>query len=510
MGTKGGCMAVKKRALLFLSFFSCYIILNASYAAAEENPLLEEGISYYRQENYDEAIAVLKKVRAQDPRSTLAAYYLGLCYKQIQDFKKAEPHLTDAVTFTPKIKGALLELIEVAYQLDDVAKAEKYVAVAEQEGIRPAQTAFLKGLVLLKKGDNLSAVSSFEKAKSLDATLTQSADYQIGMAYLKEREFGTAREVFKEVVVLDPNSDTAVFASQYVEALEKRAEAEKPLQFTMGFSYEYDDNVILKPSDAAIAGDVANEDDTRTVTTFQGEYTHRFSDTAKIRGVYSFYWADQEDLATYDVISNSVSVTPSYYLPRASVNVPVSYNYTTVADDGYLATISVNPLVNYMVGDSHMAQAYAKYQNKQFLSSPLNADEDRDSHTCSGGLGWFWFFADNKAFVNARYELIKDNAEGNNWEYLGNKFSAMVLIPLLEKFKITGYGEAFFEDFSNEHSVYGKKREDDVYTGSCMLTYEIFKNTELRLRYTYVKDNSSLPIYEYERHIVSTGLEYTF
>lgn len=494
------------KCMLFLFVFSLLIFT----CYAQENPLIEEGISLYRQENYDEAIDVLKKVRKEEPTSTLAAYYLGLTYKQIQDYKSALPHLKAAVTYTPKIKGALLELVEVLYQLDEVEDAKQYIGVAEREGIRPAQTAYLKGLVLLKEGKNLEAVKSFEEAKELDKSLEQVCDYQIGMAYTKEKKFKEAKEVFKEVVVIDPNSDTALFANQYIEAISKREEIERPYKFTVGFAYEYDDNVILKPSDAAVVALIADESDTREVTTFKAEYIQRFADELRLKFDYSLYWANQDDLNEYDVLSNSSTVTPSYYFERASINCPVGYNYTMVGGHDYLSALSVTPLFNFMIGQSYMAQMYFKYQNKNFLKSTINDDEKRDSNNYGGGSGLFWFFADNKGFLNLRYELSKDDAEGNNWEYFGNRFTSVLLVPLFERFKISASGEVFLQDFENTHTVYGKKRDDDVYTASCMLAYNLVKNMELQLRYTYVKNDSNISVYDYDRNIFSGGIEYKF
>ncbi|MBN1871782.1 MAG: tetratricopeptide repeat protein [Candidatus Omnitrophica bacterium] len=471
---------------------------------------MEKAISYYRQENYDEAIDILKELRQKDPTSTLAAYYLGLSYKQIEDYVKAKPQLEDAIKYTPKIKGALLELVEVLYQLGELDGAMENISIAEQEGIRPAQTSFLKGLVLLKQDRNLDAVKAFEKAKELDKSLTQTADYQIGLAYMRERMYAEAKDVFKEVIVVDPNSDTALFANLYMDSLKKRVEAERPFKFSLGVAYEYDDNVILMPSDASTVDIVADESDTREVVTFRGEYTKRFTDQLRLKANYSMYMANQDDLNEYDLFSNTVTVTPSYYFTKSSLSLPVSYNYTMVGGHDYLTTLSVTPLWNFMLGDSNMIQCFFRYQNKNFHKKAANDDERRDADNYAGGAGWFYFFAKNKGFLNLRYELARDDAEGRNWEQLSNKFSGTILVPLFDKLEVSTTGEIQFQDFENIHSVYGNEREDDVYTLSSMLTYDIFEDTEAQFRYTYINNESNLEVYDYDRHIFSGGVEYKF
>ena len=70
----------------------------------------------------------------------------------------------------------------------------------------PAPIAFLKGLVLLKEGMTKEAILAFEKAKQLDASLSQTADLQISIAYAKERRFGKARENLKTIISDGPHN----------------------------------------------------------------------------------------------------------------------------------------------------------------------------------------------------------------------------------------------------------------------------------------------------------------
>ncbi len=119
---------------------------------------------------------------------------MGLAYKQIIDYPKALENLRDAVTLHPKIKEALVELIDVALLVGEMEEAKKWIEVAEKEQIFPAKIAFLKGLVLKKERKNMEAIESFERAKALEETLSQSADFQIVLCYLEERGLGEAKE----------------------------------------------------------------------------------------------------------------------------------------------------------------------------------------------------------------------------------------------------------------------------------------------------------------------------
>lgn len=489
-------------AVFFLSIFQT--------SSAETNTDLDRGIKLYKQENFDEALPFLQKARKEDPASSLAAYYLGITYKQLQNYKEAKTQLIGAVSLTPKIKEALLELVETLYQLGETKEAMKYIEIAENEKIKEAQTAFLKGLILLKEGDNLEAVTAFEKAKQLDSSVSQAADYQIGIAYLKEKKFKEAKQVFKDVMVLDPNSSLADFSNQYVEAIKRKEEVEKPFRLTVGAAGEYDSNVVLKPSDASVAANITDQADWREVYTAVAEYRQKITDRFTLSPQYSLYRAHQNNIGILNVTSHTFTLIPNYNFDKGSTGLPVGYNYTDVGESKYLTTLSATPLVNYLFGNTNMAQLMFKYQKNDFSRSPVIPDENRNSNYYAGGLGLYHFFSENKGFFGLHYELNKDDTKGINWQYLGNKFDVTVLYPFMKKFRASLAGQVFLQDFDHTNSVFNIKRNDKVYTASAMLAYNFWKEAELQFRYTYVKDNSNITVYDYDRNIYSLGLQYKF
>ena len=72
----------------------------------------------------------------------VAAFYLGLTYKQLKEYRLAEKNLRDSLQLTPPVKDAYLELAEVLYTLEQYNEAEGWVVKAEQEGVKPAKCRF--------------------------------------------------------------------------------------------------------------------------------------------------------------------------------------------------------------------------------------------------------------------------------------------------------------------------------------------------------------------------------
>ena len=498
---KLGCAAVVVATAAFI----------ALKVSAEPQTAYEQGVLQYQRENYDEALSRLTAAREESP-NTRVSYYLGLTYKKLQDYIQAKFYLTEAVEGEPKIEGALPELIEVCCQTDDTASAKKLIAAAETQGMRPGQTAFIKGLVLAKEDKTQEAIAAFKDAKSLEPTLKQSADYQIGLAHLKAKSWNEAAESFQEVVLLDPNTDIARYADEYKKALDQRRAADKPYRLNAGLFVEYDDNVILKPSDASSVGDVGNEADWREVATVNAELGGKWNERFGAKLLYDLYFAKQNDLHAFDVNSHTLGAVPSWYVGSHVVSVPVQYNYTWVDGDQFLSTVTVNPLANLKLAGNLLGQVGVKLQAKDYKRPPSNPNEDRDAVRWAPGAGWFYFFNKAKSFLNARYEYDAENADGGNWDYDGHRVSLAVQVPVpnIEKLKLTVAGDLYRQDFDKTHTSFAVRREDEAVTGSLLLTWALNPVWDAQVRYTYVNHNSNISIYEYQRNIISTGMTAKF
>ena len=169
-----------KKLLRFIIFL--IILLGSDFSGVlADDYSLTRGIEYYRQENYKEAIEHLLKAREQYSDSSAAAFSLGMAYKQLMDYPGAMPHLQDAATLVPRIRESLPELIFILRQIGKPDEAEKWIQVAEKENIFPAKIAFLKGMICSDQGKTGEAIRSFEAAKNLNPSFSQSAERPVSM-----------------------------------------------------------------------------------------------------------------------------------------------------------------------------------------------------------------------------------------------------------------------------------------------------------------------------------------
>ncbi len=80
-------------------------------------------------EKYDEAVPLLQKVVADNPRDADAWNYLGFCSRKLGKKEDALGYYQKALAIDPKHKGAHEYLGELYLQMNDLAKAEEQLTI---------------------------------------------------------------------------------------------------------------------------------------------------------------------------------------------------------------------------------------------------------------------------------------------------------------------------------------------------------------------------------------------
>jgi TolA-binding protein len=513
-----------KRFAFASVLLSLLILTPASFIPAafgQTAAALQEGIKQYRSDNYEEAVELFIKAREQNPKSTEAAFWLGLAYKQQGSFQEAVPHLIDAVTLTPPIKEAIVELIDALQRTDQRAEAKKWIAVAEREGIYPAKTAFLKGMVLAKDEKYPESIAAFEKAKTLDNTFTQAADFQIGLSLMLARKYGEAGKRFQAAVTQDPASDLASFARRYQDLVEERSWIERPVRLTIGLMGQYDTNMLQEPFIYQTLGEAGEQQSFAMLNTLRVDVVPTLPGSWLFNASYALSsYVHQKNSTSHDLLANTFSVAPGYSFGRVAVNLSANYTQTLKRDPSYKRysdNFSGGPLLRFLLAEeqNHILEIYGGYQKKNYSPTsltglPLHPDEDQTACGLDSYVSWVWLFK-NGAIFNLKYGFTTENANGNNWTNQGHRLTVNSIVPLIGHLKLQLGADAFRQDYKNGNTLFGgETRRDMTYTGIAGLTWEIHKNLSLILQYTGIRAHSNIFIYDFDRSIYSAGAELRF
>jgi hypothetical protein len=71
-------------------------------------------------------------------------------------------------------------------------------------------------------------------------------------------------------------------------------------------------------------------------------------------------------------------------------------------------------------------------------------------------------------------------------------------------------GEVYLQNYRNVHTFYGVKREDKTYTAMAGFTWDFHKYVTLNAQYNYIRADSNIDLYDYDRHLCTVGVEFKF
>lgn len=497
-----------KPIVYLFNIIAVLLILTSNLYAYED--LLNKGIAEFRNENYEEAIDMFLKAKEQQPESSTPSYYLGLIYKQLGNYAEAANYLTNAVSLSPLVKDIYIDLADIFYNLGKFSTAREWLVRAEKEGVRPANSAFLRGLILLKEGDNAGAIEVFTKAIEADKSLTQAATFQIAIAYSNDRRLTKARETFKVAVMIDPTTDLAGYAGEYEKALAASMEEHRNWRLSAGAAYAYDDNVVLKPSALIPALEITGEKDSSISASLKADYSPLIEGPWFFTGQYYLSANTYFNNNTHNLITQNIGLMPGYIFKQGAVTLPLAFTYVWLHEKEYMSLISVRPTLNISLIPGQTGQVSVGYAFRKMLQAPLDIEEDRDADMVSASLGYIIPIAEDKGVLNLRYEFSRDFTKGQNWDNTGHKASAGLLVPLTDKVKFTLTLEAFQQDYKYTNTAFDIKRKDTTYSGMAMLAWNIYKTLNFNLQYAHTTAESNVAVYGYNRNIYTAGLEYGF
>ncbi|MBF0560190.1 MAG: tetratricopeptide repeat protein [Nitrospirae bacterium] len=499
-----------------------------SYAA--DNPPsiageFDKGLAEYEAENYEEALGHFDKAYSDNPKDSRTALYLGLTHREMQDYSEAVRFFKEALSIDPSTPDTQFLLADVLYGTGSYEEALTAADAAISGNQHPAQSQFLKGQILLKLKRYNEAMEAFKQAKQLDPALTQQADFQTASIYMEEKDYGKAKETFKGLITVDPASDWAVFAKDYLEALDKMP---KRYRLNIGFGYQFDDNALAIPLDSTLVP-ISKQKDWKRMYSLFGEYSVIETGPWNLKASYllnigqynksDYNRNDGGKVFSQDTVSHTVSLMPSYNTEKGVTSLLLSYNYLAVDYTKYMQSFLVNPSYTFIISGNHFGQVYARYRRDdealdffqtKFGNKP-NQSDDRSADNFGGGLGYFYTFANGGGLFNVKVEAEGNSASGSNWDYTGIRGSIGLLYPLItNKLKANLFGDIYHQGFGNTDTTYLKKRDDNTYTVQASLTYTICRPLDITAGYSYIRDESNIGVYNYSRNLYTISLEYRF
>ncbi len=180
--------------LLFLVIIMISPIINAAN-------LLEQGINFYNQSKYQEAIEKLNSFAINNPKNSSVYYYLGLSHLKIKEYSLALNSLKLAKDINPDNYKIILNLSRAYYHLVKYEKAKSHL---EKLNIKTDEQIYnLLGLIYMQKDSFQKAEENFKIAMNLN-----NSNYYVlnnlSYLYIKNGDYKSAKKYLIKAVNLEP------------------------------------------------------------------------------------------------------------------------------------------------------------------------------------------------------------------------------------------------------------------------------------------------------------------
>lgn len=404
---------------------------------------------------------------------------------------------------------AQITLIAGVADMQTLYHQRKYEAVIAEAQKSPSEYGDASLHLLWAKsaealGKKEIAMSAYERVLMIDPDNTEVRVHLASLyADLGRDELAAEMSKSTENYQLTPAQRTALASLRRDDLQQMRASA--------GIAVGYDSNINISPDELDLPT-IGKAKET-IFTQFLGNlsYTHDLSEKGGwyLRGDADLFYQNNSSAHYYDLLAGSVAAGAGYSGSFYDVYLPVSYGRVHYLDRDLLQSVSVDPRINFTLAPSFILNVNARYTERSYIDK---ADEKSDVTISGGGLGLFWLFDNNFAYIKANYNNYSaDHSDSIRFTDKDTITTALGINYALREWFIAR------ADFRYRYATYDDKvtdssddRSDDFYQTDLKVSRIFFDTLEGSLLYRYIKNTSNYAPAEYDKNIVMLGLQYNY
>lgn len=439
------------------------------------------------------------------PSSQGAERLLGLAHYQQQDLDRALPLLRRAAQNNPSDAEVNRALLNALIAERDYTAANNLLA-----GLSTSDNEYnlARARIALAEGDSSRADALYRRLlQAPDSNRAQEAAAEYIEHLQASQQYAEAYEIAQQALARDPDSFLSYRFRQINDpAGETSAPPPDNWTFTLGYRFEYDDNVALLPD--SLAPGTVDEDDFRHVLTADVLYRKKLPANwqvfAEARGSQSIHHEASE--FNFTRLNGLVGTGQSF--DRWGWRVPAEISHDRFDGDSFSTTFTVSPGAYVRVLGNFYTHVYGRYANSNFDQVAFPED-DRSAEVLGGGL----LLAGNltqRWSVRAIAEYLDYAADGSNWDREEWQAYLYTEYALTSDWAVGGGARYTDIDFDNLIIPFLSPRADESWEYYLSATHRIAPAWFIRAQVTYIDHQSSLPAFDYERVVASLGLSWRF
>jgi len=292
--------------------------------------------------------------------------------------------------------------------------------------------------------------------------------------------------------------------------LEERLKKRFNLDFTT--KLQYDDNLILVPTTNVY--NLRDKERKSIIELFylRGEYVLVRQPSYDISASYGFYQTITNSMRDMDVQDHILSLDLSKRgnIKTMPFNMRLTYSYDYLLSDYHylLQRHTIRPVFILQENPTNLSVLQYAFQVKEFGERPLFLEDNRDALNHEVGFIHFLRFNNAKHHIKAGYFYDKEFAEGDNWDYSGNKFITGIQYTFPMDIRLNLDYEYKRVRYKNTNIYFDEKRRDIDRGLMAAISKDIGKNWTLSLDYTRRRNSSNIDLYDYRKNLYSVGVSW--
>jgi tetratricopeptide (TPR) repeat protein len=347
------------------------------------------------------------------------------------------------------------------------------------------------------------------------------ARLELARAYFVLGELVRAREEFDAVSRRNPPAGVQVTIDRFMDAIraqETRYNTTATLYVELGGGYDSNVNsgvgnpVISVPTlgQIQLAPSGTKSGDSFFHLAAGGQFSHPVAPGLSLIGGASaegkFHNDDFDQ--NFDQAAYTLYGGGSYVKQRNLLRGTLSFSMLEVDYRRFREAIALGGEWHVQVGEFDTASLFAQYAQLEYPSSPV-----RDADFYGVGLGWRHGFV--AAFrpifqVQALYGKEKNDAEPARDDLTRDLYTLRGSLSLTPAPRWgASLGLAYTKSrFDEADPLFQKRRDDDYYGIELGASYRFTKRLSLRADYLHAENSSNIPLYEYDRDVITLRARY--
>ena len=521
-----------------LLWASLLLLLTAgSVEASSADDTRREAVELVQARRCELALPALERARRDDPGDARLPLLAAECQIRLQRYADALTSLALVKRLDPRLPDTDLYLGIAHYHMGDLAAAARDLEAARETSPGRADGDLYLGLVLLQRGQYREGAAALERARRSDPRAVEPvASYYEAMAWAAAREPERAREAFRRVQEVAPETDWAEAAARALEAAPGWGPRQSFAEISPGV--EWNTNVTLAGSDIT-PGDISGRRDIDTVWSgVAGTEIYR-GESFSVGALASYYGNAHTQLYPFDLQYPGVSIWIDRRLSDdTTLRFQSDFSYAWYGYQPYQVLGGFAPQVFQSWRDYGVSWAYAKFyggdyflDNVDFLDlgqpggfGPPGVNEEVERNRDGWGLtaGVMHTLPVQPLGIELRggANYLHYWSVGREWRYDGYEALLGFRKPLPWDFILDGQAGFVYRAFYHP-STYpqnntlpleyaGVKRRDDVWQFELKLERPITSWLKASARYYYLANGSNTAVFNYRDQIWGGYLTVSF